>query len=243
MEGQLGQTKARGLLNLNYNDFLVAFSNQTFFEQFCGLYNEFQTCYNKCPPSYIQELLSRSSDIVDQFCVYNFKAIKEKFPCLGTLNREVSKQCMKVCTKHHDAVTSMMSNFRHLAQNGDSSHAEKYLEEGCEYVVCTLQCDVPTIAHFCDFETANLVIHLTRKSFASMQSMALDTGVIKKWPATCNDLKRYALPTLKDTKVIEGNTINVVESTTQVITNKITSSTDKMQYSIIILLISTFLLL
>uniref|UniRef100_A0AC34G2Y4 Uncharacterized protein n=1 Tax=Panagrolaimus sp. ES5 TaxID=591445 RepID=A0AC34G2Y4_9BILA len=31
----LGPGKAAGLLNLNYNDFLTSFSNQTFFETFC----------------------------------------------------------------------------------------------------------------------------------------------------------------------------------------------------------------
>lgn len=48
------------------------------------------------------------------------------------------------------------------------------------YVICTLHCDVPAIAHLCDFDTANLVINLTKKSFASMQSMALDTGAVAK---------------------------------------------------------------
>lgn len=48
------------------------------------------------------------------------------------------------------------------------------------YVICTLHCDVPTIVHMCGFDTANLVIDLTRKSFASMETMALDTGAVSR---------------------------------------------------------------
>uniref|UniRef100_A0A915DE45 CHK kinase-like domain-containing protein n=1 Tax=Ditylenchus dipsaci TaxID=166011 RepID=A0A915DE45_9BILA len=46
----------------------------------------------------------------------------------------------------------------------------------------------------CDFETAELVINLTRKSFDSMHRMALDTGAVSKWPPMCADIKTYALP-------------------------------------------------
>ena len=36
MSNQMGDGKSSaGLLNLNYNDFLAAFSNATFFEKFC----------------------------------------------------------------------------------------------------------------------------------------------------------------------------------------------------------------
>lgn len=49
------------------------------------------------------------------------------------------------------------------------------------YVICTLHCDVPAIAHICNFDTANLIINLTKKSFDSMQKMALDTGVVSKF--------------------------------------------------------------
>ncbi|RCN24657.1 hypothetical protein ANCCAN_29643, partial [Ancylostoma caninum] len=63
------------------------------------------------------------------------------------------------------------------------------------YVTCTLHCDVPAIAHRCDFDTANLVIDLTRRSFASMEKMALDANVVSKWPAVCSDIKTYRLPT------------------------------------------------
>ena len=70
---QLGPGKSAGLLNLNYNDFLSAFSNQTFFESFCKLYHNFQYCYTKCPHGYMQELLQRSSEIIDHFCVYNYQ--------------------------------------------------------------------------------------------------------------------------------------------------------------------------
>jgi hypothetical protein len=87
-----------------------------------------------------------------------------------------------------------MQNFKHLALNGDSSQAERYLSESCEYVICTMNCDVPTIAHYCNFETANLVINLTKNSFASLQKMALDTGAVSKWPEMCADIKTFALP-------------------------------------------------
>lgn len=36
MNSQLGPGRSVGLLNLNYNEFLIAFSNVTFFESFCG---------------------------------------------------------------------------------------------------------------------------------------------------------------------------------------------------------------
>jgi hypothetical protein len=73
-----------------------------------------------------------------------------------------------------------MQNFKHLAMNGDSTQAEHYLEESCEYVICTLHCDAPAIAHYCNFETANLVVNLTRNSFASIQKLALDSGAVSK---------------------------------------------------------------
>ncbi|KAK0412660.1 hypothetical protein QR680_006340 [Steinernema hermaphroditum] len=122
--------------------------------------------------------------------------IKESFGCLARLDQQSSKQCLRSCTRHHDAVTSLMQNFKHLALNGDSTQAEKYLDESCEYVTCTMHCDVPTIAHVCSFDTANLVVNLTRRSFASMERMALDTGAVSRWPAKCTDIKNYQLPSL-----------------------------------------------
>ena len=61
-------------------------------------------------------------------------AIHDQFGCLAQLDQEVSKQCFNTCTSHHDAVTSLMQNFKQLALNGDSSQAEKYLGDSCEYV-------------------------------------------------------------------------------------------------------------
>uniref|UniRef100_A0A0N4ZPE9 CPG4 domain-containing protein n=1 Tax=Parastrongyloides trichosuri TaxID=131310 RepID=A0A0N4ZPE9_PARTI len=203
MENQLGPNKSLGLLHLNFNDFLIAFSNQTFHEQFCHLYHSFQFCYQQCSHNYLLELLTRSSEIIDHFCVYNYQAIQSKFPCLNKLNRENSQQCLKGCTSKHKAITSIMQNFKHLAMNGDSTQAEKYLSEGCEYVTCSLHCDIPTIAHYCDYDTANLVINITRKSFGSMEKVALDTGAISKWPSSCNDLKTYALPSIKYQPIIK----------------------------------------
>uniref|UniRef100_A0A914ZJQ7 Uncharacterized protein n=1 Tax=Parascaris univalens TaxID=6257 RepID=A0A914ZJQ7_PARUN len=69
---QLGGGNVAQLLDLNYNEFLIAFSNVTFFEGFCKFYHNFQYCYSGCSPSYMQELLSRSATIIDHFCVYNF---------------------------------------------------------------------------------------------------------------------------------------------------------------------------
>lgn len=194
MKRELGGDTAQRLLNLNYNDFLISFSNISFFEGFCKQYHTFQFCYTSCSHSYMQELLSRSAEIIDHFCVYNYKEIKKNFGCLSKLNSNVSRQCLQICTPHHDAVSSIMHNFKHLALNGDSSEAEKYLGEACEYVICTMHCDVPTIAHLCGFETANLVVDLTRKSFRSMEQMALDTGAVSRWPNVCADIKTYRLP-------------------------------------------------
>jgi hypothetical protein len=58
---------------------------------------------------------------------------------------------------HHNAVTSLMQNFKHLALNSDSTESERYLAESCEYVTCTLHCDVPAIYHLCGVDTAELV--------------------------------------------------------------------------------------
>uniref|UniRef100_A0A914DPC3 Chondroitin proteoglycan 4 domain-containing protein n=1 Tax=Acrobeloides nanus TaxID=290746 RepID=A0A914DPC3_9BILA len=211
-KANLGTGKSAGLLNLNYNDFLTAFSNTTFFEKFCSLYHGFQFCYTKCPHGYLQELLQRSAEIVDHFCVYNYQAIHDQFGCLAQLDQEVSKQCFNTCTSHHDAVTSLMQNFKQLALNGDSSQAEKYLGDSCEYVICTLHCDVPTIAHICSMETADLVINLTKKSFASMESLALDTGAVSKWPQVCADIKTYALPKIAPQTPPEHNETIIAQS-------------------------------
>ena len=124
----------------------------------------------------------------------SFSAIRKKFPCIEAV--EPQEACIKTCTSHHDAVTSLINNFKHLALSGDSTQAEKYLAESCEwdilriaclsslfcfrYVTCTLHCDVPAIASKCSFDTANLVIELTRKSFASMEKLALDTNTVSK---------------------------------------------------------------
>uniref|UniRef100_A0AC34G2A3 Chondroitin proteoglycan 4 domain-containing protein n=1 Tax=Panagrolaimus sp. ES5 TaxID=591445 RepID=A0AC34G2A3_9BILA len=126
--------------------------------------------------------------------------IQQKFPCLSQIDKDVSRQCLKGCTSQHEAVLSLLQNFKHLALNGDSSEAEAYLSKSCEYVICTLHCDVPAIAHTCDFETADLVINLTRKSFASMERLALDTGAVSKWPTMCSDIKTYRLPKPGDIK-------------------------------------------
>lgn len=91
-----------------------------------------------------------------------------------------------------------MQNFKHLALNGDSTQAERYLSESCEYVICTLNCDAPTIAHYCNYETANLVVNLTKNSFSSIQKLALDSGAVAKWPSLCSDIKTFALPTPKN---------------------------------------------
>ncbi|MFH4974855.1 hypothetical protein AB6A40_001564 [Gnathostoma spinigerum] len=61
-----------------------------------------------------------------------------------------------------------------------------------------MHCDLPTIAHMCGSETANLVVNLTRKSFGSMQTMAIDTGAISRWPSVCKDIRTYKLPTVED---------------------------------------------
>lgn len=61
-----------------------------------------------------------------------YLAIINNFGCLSKLDRNFSTQCLQTCTSHHGAVTSLMQNFKHLALNGDSTEAEKYLSESCE---------------------------------------------------------------------------------------------------------------
>uniref|UniRef100_A0A1I7XM05 Cation transporter family protein n=1 Tax=Heterorhabditis bacteriophora TaxID=37862 RepID=A0A1I7XM05_HETBA len=206
IRSQLGDAKTASLLQLNYNEFLTSFSNTTFFENFCNyydhmeaikmhcfsVYHSFQHCAAKCESGYLHQLLMRSSEIIDHYCVYNYEAIRTKFPCLDKI--QTNTDCIKMCTIHQGAVTSLMNNFRHLALSGDTTKAEEYLAESCEYVTCTLHCDVPAIAHHCDFSTANLVIDLTRRSFGSMEKMALDTNAVTKWPKVCSDIKTYRLP-------------------------------------------------
>ncbi|CAI5452713.1 unnamed protein product [Caenorhabditis angaria] len=192
IRNQIGQEKASSLLQLNFNDFLNSFSNTTFFEKFCNIYHNFQHCSSKCQPGFLHQLLMRSSEIMDQYCVYNFEAIRAKFPCLANMHPD--KQCVKTCTPHHSAVTSMANNFKNLALGGDTTSAEKYLAEGCEYITCTLHCDIPSIVQTCDYETAQLVVDLTRNSFNSMEKLALDTNVVSKWPQVCSDIKTYRLP-------------------------------------------------
>lgn len=193
IRSQIGQDRASSLMQLNFNDFLTSFSNTTFFEKFCKIYHNFQNCASKCTPGFLHQLLMRSSEIIDHYCVYNFDAIREKFPCL--IKMRPNKECVKTCTPHHDAVSSMTENFKNLVLSGDTTRAEQYLAQGCEYITCTLHCDVPTIAHECDSETAQLVIDLTRRSFASMEKMALDTNAVAKWPQVCADVKTYRMPT------------------------------------------------
>ncbi|GMT11200.1 hypothetical protein PFISCL1PPCAC_2497 [Pristionchus fissidentatus] len=192
MSEQIGMNRTMELLKLNYNDFLRAFSNASFFENFCRIYHNFQHCSSKCETGYLHQMLMRSSEIIDQYCVFHFSDIKRLFPCIGSM--QPSQDCLHICTPHHKAVTSLTTHFSTLAMNGDSSQAETYLSESCEYVICSLHCDIPDIAHRCGFETANLVIELTRKSFASMEKTALDTGVVHKWPQLCNDITTYRLP-------------------------------------------------
>ncbi|KAF1750557.1 hypothetical protein GCK72_017108 [Caenorhabditis remanei] len=193
IRSQIGQDRASSLMQLNFNDFLTSFSNTTFFEKFCKIYHNFQSCESKCTPGFLHQLLMRSSEIIDHYCVYNFDKIREKFPCL--IKMKPNKDCVKTCTPHHDAVSSMTENFKNLVLSGDTTRAEQYLAQGCEYITCTLHCDVPTIAHECDSETAQLVIDLTRRSFASMEKMALDTNAVAKWPQVCADVKTYRMPT------------------------------------------------
>ncbi|VDP08863.1 unnamed protein product [Heligmosomoides polygyrus] len=94
------------------------------------IYHNFQHCSSKCESGYLHQLLMKSSEIIDHYCVYNYEAIRTKFPCLEKV--ESNTDCIKSCTRHHDAVTSLVNNFRHLAMNGDSTKAEQYLAESCE---------------------------------------------------------------------------------------------------------------
>ncbi|VDN59760.1 unnamed protein product [Dracunculus medinensis] len=122
----------------------------------------------------------RSSVVIDHFCIYSYKEIRQQFGCLSKLDSTISKKCIINCTPHNNAVMSVASNFKHLVLNGDSTMAEKYLNKSCEHVLCSLHCDIPAIAYSCGHHTANLVLNLTRKSFRSMKAMALDTGAVAK---------------------------------------------------------------
>ncbi|VDO39889.1 unnamed protein product [Onchocerca flexuosa] len=101
---------------------------------------------------------------------------------------------MRTCTQHQEAFHSIARNFRHFILNSDATILENYLNESCEYVLCSLHCDFPIIAHNCGYEIVEKVISLTRKSFKSMEKMSLDTAVISRWPRACAEVITYKIP-------------------------------------------------
>lgn len=102
----------------------------------------------------MREALARSAELIDHFCVYNYRAIRAKFGCLATaLEPTASRRCLSACTNaaasaganKHDqeddettamppaAVARLMATFRRLALNGgNTTTAERYLAESCE---------------------------------------------------------------------------------------------------------------
>uniref|UniRef100_A0A914V9H0 Chondroitin proteoglycan 4 domain-containing protein n=1 Tax=Plectus sambesii TaxID=2011161 RepID=A0A914V9H0_9BILA len=212
MKEKFGHVEAVALLDLDFSAVIQAFSNATFFKGFCGVYEGFRTCHNSCPLSYLRELLKKGSEIVDLYCVKNYDAMVEKLGCLSKINEEMSKQCLSSCTSYHDGVTALLKNFNRLALDGDSTQAETDLGESCEYVTCSLHCDAPLIAHTCDFSTAELVIDLTKQTFAKIEEISLGTGAIAKWPAQCADIRTYSIPTpppLPDRQKLKTTTVQL----------------------------------
>uniref|UniRef100_A0A915PJ98 Uncharacterized protein n=1 Tax=Setaria digitata TaxID=48799 RepID=A0A915PJ98_9BILA len=134
------------------------------------------------------------SQIIDHICVYNFKDIEENFGCLARLDSQIRQLCVHTCTPHQEAFHSIARNFRHFILNSDVTVLENYLNESCEYVLCSLHCDVPIIAHNCGYEVVEKVISITRKSFKSMKKMSLDTALVNRWPQACAEVITYRLP-------------------------------------------------
>uniref|UniRef100_A0AAF5PUK3 CPG4 domain-containing protein n=2 Tax=Wuchereria bancrofti TaxID=6293 RepID=A0AAF5PUK3_WUCBA len=192
--GRIGKNETSNLINFNYNNFLFAMSNATILQHFCKEFHQFEHCCSMCIPSYSQEILMGYSEIINQICIYNFKDIKENFGCLAGLNSQIRQLCMRICTPYQEAFHSIARNFRHFILNSDITILENYLNESCEYVLCSLHCDVPLIAHDCGYHIVEKIIALTRKSFKSMKKLSLDTAVVNRWPQACTEIITYRIP-------------------------------------------------
>uniref|UniRef100_A0A0R3RLI4 CPG4 domain-containing protein n=1 Tax=Elaeophora elaphi TaxID=1147741 RepID=A0A0R3RLI4_9BILA len=207
---KIGKSETSKLINLNYNNFLFAMSNATILNHFCKEFHQFEHCCSTCVPSYSREILMGYSQIIDHICIYNFKDIKENFGCLTRLDSQITQLCVRTCTPYQKAFHSIARNFRHFILSSDVTTLENYLNESCEYVLCSLHCDVPLIAHNCGYELAEKVIALTRKSFQSMHKLSLDKAVINRfvnfamkgsirnsnfrWPQACLEVITYRIP-------------------------------------------------
>ncbi|VDN07600.1 unnamed protein product [Thelazia callipaeda] len=159
-----GKNETLNLLELNFNNFLFSMSNATLLRHFCQEFHKFEYCCSTCTLSYSREIMMGCSEIINHICVHNFNDIKEHFGCLARLDPQIRQICMKTCTSHQNALHSIIRNFRHFILNSDVSMLENYLNESCEYVVCSLHCDIPLIVHKCGYEIAQKVITLTSRS-------------------------------------------------------------------------------
>ncbi|CAG9531189.1 unnamed protein product [Cercopithifilaria johnstoni] len=218
---RIGSNETSKLINLNYNNFLFAMSNATILQHFCKEFHQFEQCCSTCAPSYSQKILMGYSEIIDQICVYNFKDIKENFGCLARLDSQMIQLCMHTCTPYQEAFHSIARNFRHFILNNDVNILENYLNESCEYVLCSLHCDIPLIAHNCGYEIVEKVIALTRKSFKSLEKMSLDIAVINRWPKACSEVISYRIPERNLTIKQQRNStiINQTQQMKQIETN------------------------
>ncbi|VBB30252.1 unnamed protein product [Acanthocheilonema viteae] len=118
---------------------------------------------------------------------------------------------MHTCTPYQEAFHSIARNFRHFILNSDVTILENYLNESCEYVLCSLHCDVPLIAHNCGYEIVEKVIALTRKSFKLMEKMSLDTAVISRWPKACAEIITYGIPERNLTVAEQPNSSSIIQ--------------------------------
>jgi len=202
----------------DYNDFLTAFSNATFFSTFCHLYTHFQHCHGKCPPCQMQSLLRGSAEIVDLFCIHNYQPIVQRFGCLARMDQGSSRECLQQCTSPASTTSGLLQSLRR--GGGEGAGLERELEQSCEYVLCTLNCDLPLLMEVCEGEgTAELVLQLTQKSFDSMHRLVLEGGLVERWPRMCGYIAGYELPSRRrvdstsTVQPIQGSMSTAEEST------------------------------
>ncbi|MCP9262668.1 hypothetical protein DINM_006028 [Dirofilaria immitis] len=165
-----------------------------------------ETCCGQCAVQLVNDLIksigmNETSDLLN----LNYNNIKENFGCLARLDPQIKQFCMRTCTKYQEAFHSIARNFRHFILNSDATILENYLNDSCEYVLCSLHCDFPMIAHNCGYEIVEKVISLTRKSFKSMKKMSLDTAVISRWPQACAEVITYKIPERNLTNMQQTN--------------------------------------
>lgn len=209
----LGSDVMNELRTLSIDKILHVFSNTTNFKLFCKIYTKNTECLEACPASFFREILRQGMRIIDFHCVERYKEIIKYFPCFGKIKSNQS--CIESCSTKQEALFELSKQFKHLALAGDSSQAERLLNESCEYMQCNMDCDIPQIRAICGQHLVKLLQELVINSFDIIHDIALGTGAIEIWPQKCNLLQKYQppppiKPTIEDNRT-PGKEINAIE--------------------------------